>query len=123
MLAAEHQVVGRTSPVSMNNADALSRLRERKVMVDLTTPNRTPLKASTVAGRCFSALRAAGVPDDEMRAVMDLMARTARDAATSGGTPADELVEGMNEDGTRLLQVARQYLVVMVNWKEDRTEE
>ena len=106
----------------MNNAGALNRLRERKVAVDLTTPNRTPHKAITVAGRCFAALRAAGVPDDESHALMDLLAQTAREVATSGGTPADELVEGMNEDGTRLLHVARQYLVVAVNWTGEQGE-
>ena len=100
----------------MSDADALNRLRGRKVAVDLTTPNRTPLKAITVAGRCFTALRVAGVPDDESRALMELMAQTARDSATSGGSANDEPVEGMNEEGARLLEIARKHLVVAVNW-------
>jgi hypothetical protein len=120
--AVERDIVGRMSPISMNDAEALSRLRERRVMVDLTSPNRTPQKAITVAGRCFSALLAAGVPDDERRALMELLATTAREAATADRTSADALVEGMNHDGTRLLKVAQQYLVVTVNWKHDQSE-
>jgi hypothetical protein len=94
-----------------------------RMAVDLTTPNRTPLKAITVAGRCFTALREAGVPDDERQALMDLLARTARDSVTSGGTSHDALVEGMNEEGTRMLHVAQQHLVVAVNWATGRRSE
>lgn len=101
----------------MNDESALlRRLKARRIAVDLSTLNASPQKAITVVGLCFSALRAAGVPKDEIKAFMNLTTRRARDAAEAGEAYPLALEQVLNEQGFEMLAIAQGYFDVTANW-------
>ncbi len=98
----------------------LARLKQRRVAVDLTTPDGSPLDAATVCGRSIAALGRAGVPQDECEAFARRAAEHVKQAASENQGPVafgEAVAELMSrEDDSELLRVVSEYLVVEVNW-------